>query len=55
MWTTAFGISENRPCMAGQKFIDVLQTVFKVFNFSTEMQSSADFALISTQSMCQIW
>ena len=56
MWTTAFGISENRPCMAGWKFIDVLQnwckSVFKVLSFSTEMQSSTDFALISTQSMC---
>ena len=24
MWTTAFGISENRPCMVAWKFIDVL-------------------------------
>ena len=24
MWTTAFGISENRPFTAGWKFIDVL-------------------------------
>ena len=25
MWTAASGISENRPCLAGCKFIDVLQ------------------------------
>ena len=25
MWTTGFGISENRPCMAGWKYINVLQ------------------------------
>ena len=56
MWTTAFGVSENRPGMAGWKFIDVLQnwckSMFKVLSLSSEMQSSTDFALISTQSMC---
>ena len=25
MWTAASGISENRPCLAGCKFINVLQ------------------------------
>ena len=25
MWTTASGITENIPCLAGCKFIDVLQ------------------------------
>ena len=25
MWTTVFGIGENRPCMAGWKYINVLQ------------------------------
>ena len=25
MWTAASGISENRPCLAGCKFTDVLQ------------------------------
>ena len=58
MWTTAFGISENRPCMAGWKFIDVLQnwckSVFKVLSFSTEMQSSTDFVLRKVDNSTQI-
>ena len=58
MWTTAFGISENRPCMAGWKFIDVLQnwckSVFKVLSFSTEMRSSTDFVLRKVDNSTQI-
>ena len=58
MWITAFGISENRPCMAGWKFIDVLQnwckSVFKVLSFSTEMQSSTDFVLRKVDNSTQI-
>ena len=30
MWTTASGISENRPCLASCKFIDVLQNFLSV-------------------------
>ena len=50
MWTTASGISENRPCLAGCKFFYVLQnSVLKVLSLSTEMQFSTDLALMNTQ------
>ena len=48
----ASGISENRPCLAGCKFFDVLhkcESVFKVLSLSTEMQFLTDLALMNTQ------
>ena len=50
MWTAASGISEKRPCLAGGKFLDILQkSVFKVLSLSTEMQFSTDLALMNIQ------
>ena len=53
MWTAASGISENRPCLAGWNFSDVLQnwikSVFKVLSLSTEIQFSTDLVLMNTQ------
>ena len=49
----ASGISENRPCLAGCKFLmfcrSGCKSVFKVLSLSTEMQFLTDLALINTQ------
>ena len=54
MWTTASGISENRPSLAGCKFfmfcrIDC-KSVSKVLRLSTDAQFSIDLALMDTQT-----
>ena len=36
MWTAASGISENRPCLAGCKFIDVLRNWLKFIIYGIE-------------------
>ena len=46
MWTAVSGISENRPCLAGCKFLIFCRidykSVFKVLRLSTDMQFSTD-------------
>ena len=56
MWTTASGISENRPFWPAGKFLLLCRTdcksVIKVLSLSTEMQFSTDLALMNTQPQC---